>query len=255
MASLGRAFTKRSKRSEISTPMPFREGSVKHSSGTVRRAQISGPVSLLSCTNMLAYTAPDLRSVSSSSSSLRSSDDTDTTISSRSSPLSPPTSSEPSPVEIEPNHLSSFFPKRSATVISTARSSTSSSGADVPSLPTRALSHTKKSHQALARQRSLSRLSPPPSSISSAPVTARSSHAMFNGQFDPVPHPFSRELDKVNEVAEDFGGLPVIDEEERILRNKGLKKFSAEEYLMEIEDLYGGIFEDQLHPLVGGSWL
>lgn len=86
-------------------------------------------------------------------------------------------------------------------------------------------------------------------------MTVRSSQEIFHGHSDPFHHPFSRELDKVNEVAEDFGGLPVLDEEEQILLSKGLKKFSAEEYLMEIEDLYGGIFEDRLHPLAGGSWL
>lgn len=257
MASLGRAFTKRNKRPDISTPMPFREGSVKYSAGTIRRGQISGPVGLVSCTNMLAYTAPDLRSVSSSSSSLRSGEDSETTVSSLASPVTPFASSESSPVSVEPNHLSSFFPKRAGTVGSTARSSTSSSGADAPSVPTRALSHTKKSHQALARQRSLSRLSPPPSSLSSATATVRSSQESYHGHrpSDQASHPFSRELDKVNEVAEDFGGLPVLDEEEQILLSKGLKKFSAEEYLMEIEELYGGIFEDQLHPLAGASWL
>jgi len=254
MASLGRAFTKRNKRPDISTPMPFREGSVKYSSGTIRRDQISAPLALVSCTNMLAYTAPDLRSVSSSSSSLRSGEDSETTVSSLGSPITP---SEPSPVAVEPNHLSSFFPKRSGTVGSTARSSTSSSGADVPNLPTRALSHTKKSHQALARQRSLSRLSPPPSSIGSASVMIRNSQEFFRGHqpSDPTSHPFSRELDKVNEVAEDFGGLPVLDEEEQLLLSKGLKKFSVEEYMTEIEDLYGGVFEDHFHPITTGSWL
>jgi hypothetical protein len=33
-----------------------------------------------------------------------------------------------------------------------------------------------------------------------------------------------------------------------------LKKISAEEYISEIEELYGGIFEDQLGPLGYGTW-
>jgi hypothetical protein len=255
-ASLSRAFTMRSKRPEISTPMPYREGQVKFTAGTIRRGKISGPVELLSSTNMLVYTAPDLGSVSSSSStsSLRSRDDL-TPTSMASSVTSPHVSSaEASPVGPEPNHVSAQFPKRSATVTSMARSSTSSSGADAPSLPKRALSHTKKSHQDLARQRSISRMTPPPSSLSNTTVTARSSQDYFQPRSDPSSHPFSRELDKVNEVAEDFGASRVLDDDEQVLLRKGLKKFSVEDYLSEIEELYGGVFEDQLGG-IGGSWL
>jgi len=56
----------------------------------------------------------------------------------------------------------------------------------------------------------------------------------------------------VNEVAEDFGSMRVLEEEEQILLSKGLKKIPAEEYISEIEQLYGGVFEDQLGPL---TWL
>jgi hypothetical protein len=92
-------------------------------------------------------------------------------------------------------------------------------------------------------------MSPPPSSLT--PTTVRQSQDFFQ----PISeHPFSRELDKVNEVAEDFGSTRVLEEEEQILLNKGLKKISAEEYISEIEELYGGIFEDQLGPLGYGTW-
>jgi len=247
-ASIGRAFTRRTRRPEASAPMPRRNGQVKYSTGTIRRNKISAPVELLSSTNMLAYTAPDLHSNSSSSSLGSGDDETDPGLTS--TLTSPSLSSlEPSPVGPEPNHLSTFFPKRSATVTSTARSSTSSTGTDVPSVPKRALSHTKKSHQELARKRSISRMSPPPSSLT--PTTVRRSQDFFQ----PISeHPFSRELDKVNEVAEDFGSTRVLEEEEQILLNKGLKKISAEEYISEIEELYGGIFEDQLGPLGYGTW-
>jgi hypothetical protein len=60
-------------------------------------------------------------------------------------------------------------------------------------------------------------------------------------------HPFGKELEQVNEVAEDFGVSDgVLDEEEQLLRRKGLKKFAAGDYMMEIEDLYGSVFEDCL---------
>jgi len=69
---------------------------------------------------------------------------------------------------------------------------------------------------------------------------------MFNTSFDSS-HPFGKELEQVNEVAEDFGvSDSVLNEEEQLLRRKGLKKFDAGDYMMEIEALYGGIFEDQI---------
>ncbi|EED17051.1 conserved hypothetical protein [Talaromyces stipitatus ATCC 10500] len=253
-ATISRAFTKRNKRPEISTPVPYREGLVRYSPGTIHRGKISGPVELLSATNPLVYNAPDLASAvssSSSASSFRSSDESDV------APISPmtPVSAEPD-VAMEPNHLSGYFPKRSATITSTPRSSTSSAGADAPSVPKRALSHTKKSHQDLARKRSISRMSPPPSSMATTTTTIRRSQEQT---FAPVPeyaeHPFSRELDKVNEVAEDFGALKLLEEEEQILINKGLKKFSLNDYLSEIEELYGGVFDDNVGPLATHAWV
>lgn len=259
--SLTRAFTKRHKRPEVSAPMPYREGQVSQvkSSASVRRPKISAPMNLISTTNMLAYNAPDLPSAissSSSSSSLRSGEDSDVALTPNTfaSPITSPSlsSNEASPIGPEPNHLSSYFPKRSATISSNARSSTSSTSTDAPAVPKRALSHTKRSHQELARKRSISRMSPPPNTLRSV----RSSQDFFK----PVStsnssHPFSRELAQVNEVAEGFGGSRVVlDEEEQILLNKGLKKFSAEDYVSEIEGLYGSIFNDQLGPM-SGAWL
>ncbi|KAJ5989576.1 hypothetical protein N7481_004786 [Penicillium waksmanii] len=239
MSTITRAFTKRNKRPEVSAPMPYRgEGHVRFNSGSIKRGNISGPVQLLSTTNMLAYNAPDLNSISpnsSSASSLRSRDDSDFSISphSYSSSITTP-EHEPEPVD--------YFPKRSATVTSHPRSSaTSSSSTEAPLIPKRALSHTKRSHQELARKRSQHRFNP----------TMRASQDMFRAE----AHPFSKELEQVNEVAEEFGATPLMDEEERILRRKGLQKFSVDDYLFEIQDLYGSIFDDKLGPLSTGAWL
>ncbi|OJJ47938.1 hypothetical protein ASPZODRAFT_1811548 [Penicilliopsis zonata CBS 506.65] len=253
MSTLTRAFTKRSKRPEVSAPMPYREGQIKFSSGTIKRGKISGPVQLLSTTNMLVYNAPDLQPMSaSSSSSLQSSHDGSEDSASPSSLVSPATtpdtwSNEASPVS--PNHLSGYFPKRSATITSHPRSSSSSTDS-APLVPKRALSHTKRSHQELARQRSISRTSPP------ALNSLRSSPSMRMPPNDAAsaaaiqPHPFGKELEQVNEVAEEFGGgRHVLDEEERILQHKGLMKFTANDYLVEIQDLYSSIFDDQLGPI------
>lgn len=121
-------------------------------------------------------------------------------------------------------------------------------------MPKRALSHTKRSHQELARQRSISRMSPPPSSLGSVPVI-RHNQDLFASMSESASHPFSRELDKVNEVAEDFGASRVLEEEEQLLLSKGLKKFSVEDYLSEIEELYGGVFDDHLNPYTSSAWL
>jgi hypothetical protein len=254
MSNLTRAFTRRNKRPEVSAPMPYRgEGHVRLNSGTIKRGNISGPVQLLSTTNMLAYNAPDLHSAvsTSSSSSLRSDSDAVSPQSYASSMTSPDVSPyESSPVEANP--MASYFPKRSATVTSHPRSSTSSSQSnmDAPMIPKRALSHTKRSHQELARKRSVSRMSPPPLNAPRSTPAIRASQDFFQ----PEPHPFSKELEQVNEVAEEFGGLNLLDDEERILYEKGLKKFSVEDYLVEIEDLYGSIFEDTHGSMHTTSW-
>lgn len=255
MSTITRAFTKRNKRPEVSAPMPYRgEGHVRFSSGTVKRGNISGPVQLLSTTNMLAYNAPDLTShTSSSASSVQSRDDSDVAISpqSYSSSATNITTPDVSPHESSPvDSNACYFPKRSATVTSLPRSSTtSSSSTDAPMVPKRAPSHTKRSHQELARKRS-QRMSPPLDPPRSNP-TIRASQEMFK----PEAHPFSKELEQVNEVAEEFGCAPGMDEEERILYRKGLRKFTVDDYLLEIEELYGSIFDDKLGPISTGAWL
>ncbi|KAJ5787483.1 hypothetical protein N7457_002473 [Penicillium paradoxum] len=249
MSNITRAFTRRNKRPEVSAPMPYRgDGQVRLNSSSIKRGNISRPVQLLSTTNMLAYNAPDINSAnsagSSSTSSLRSRDDSDASMSPQSY-ASSMTSPDLSPYEscpIDANPMASYFPKRSDTMTSHPRSSTSSSStADPPLVPKRALSHTKRSHQELAHKRSISRLSPPPLNAARSTPTVRSTQDFFQ----PEVHPFSKELEQVNEVAEEFGGLNLLDDEERILHDKGLKKFSVEDYLVELEELYGSIFDDK----------
>jgi hypothetical protein len=261
MASLTRAFTKRHKRPEVSAPMPYREGQVKFSSGTIKRGKISGPVQLVSTTNMLAYNAPDLSSAtSSSSSSIRSPDDSEISFSQQSfgTPITSPDDSSRDASPIEPNQASYFpkqqsIPKRSATTISHTRSSTSTtSSTDAPMVPRRALSHTKRSHQELARQRSLSRLDPPPLNVSRTPSVRQAPDPSYKTE----AHPFGKELEQVNEVAEEFGGTTRrFDEEEAVLFSKGLRKFTVDDYLVEVNDLYGSIFDDQLGPVRSAHWL
>jgi hypothetical protein len=91
----------------------------------------------------------------------------------------------------------------------------------------------------------MQRMSPPPNSISQ-PTSGRNSTDVVS-RSTISEHPFQKELAQVNEVAEEFGA--VLDDEEREMISKGLRKFGVEEYLDEIAGLFGGIYEDQLGPM------
>lgn len=248
--SLARAFTTRKgSKPSISAPMPTRSLTTKHSfpSGSIRH-KISSPVELISTTNMLSYNAPDLYPISTSANS--SGDESDVPGMSHSASTTPDSSIRGStPISPEPNHLSIYFPAPAAA----GRKSTSS-GEDAPSIPHRALSHTKKTHEILSRQRSLSRVSSSSGSTRrQASVTslrvARSSADMFSAQVHAHAealegHPFGSELAQVTELAEEYGvreKMQVIDEEEQELLSRGLCKFSAQDYADEIRGLFADL--------------
>jgi len=259
--SLSRAFTISTKRtrkpSDVDvSAIPQRSSTTKQSFsvGTIRQKKISAPIELISTTNMLSYNAPDIypRGRSSTTSSTNSDgssvvSDSDTAPSSVGTPFtSPETSSvesSPTTSSPQPNHLSCYF---SQNVVSDE---------EAPIIPTRALSHTKKSAEVLARKRSMSKMSSPKNSISISksqipPVpTTRSSVNMFN----PTPgvvdrHPFGNELAQVSELAEEYSlskeKLTIVDEEEQELVSKGLFKFRAEDYMSELQGLFQNVFGD-----------
>ncbi|EZG08876.1 hypothetical protein H106_02059 [Trichophyton rubrum CBS 735.88] len=291
-SSLGRAFTKRQKRPEVSAPMPFREGQPRFAAGTIKRSKISAPVELLSTTNLLAYTAPDiqkhgnhghnhknqpvisrpiiqrqhsnLQHSTSSSSSFRSADESDasnslhtpsTTITSPSLPGS----TEASPILRDNGHqnLTGYFDQQKDGPPKAPQTSLEQS-APPPSIPTRALSHTKKSHQELSRQRSNSSnasagrrtpslsntSSPNPTSLSSAHAAHSAAAASSRSHAQDVhAHPFGKELEQVNEVAEEFSaGQLFRDEDEKILVARGLVKVDVVEYLEEVKGVYAYVF-------------
>ena len=78
---------------------------------------------------------------------------------------------------------------------------------------------------------------------------------MFTVQLE-ANHPFGAELAQVNELAEEFAvkDAPEWDEEERFLVENGLQKFSAADYALEIEGLFGGVFDDKPFPM-GSDWI
>jgi len=243
--SLTRAFTKRVKRNV--EQLQFQRGtSVKYPPGTINRTLISLPTELISTTNVQALTAPDIRSVSGSSSgSISSGNDSDFSTIDRSfltsagnDNSSMDSSGPATPVTPTADDHKSFFDLKLTTPI---LPSIASPTLETPIIPQRALSHSKKAHVELSRKRSIQRMSPPPNSI--AKPAARSN-------LDDTFHPFGNELAQVNEVAEEFGvATKLMVEEEREILSKGLHKFGVNDYLDEIAGLYGGIFEDKLGPL------
>lgn len=98
-------------------------------------------------------------------------------------------------------------------------------------------------------------MSPPPTDIvaSTDAAISRDTVAIFSpASSRPAsekPHPFGRELAKVDEVAEGFGAAGsgmVLDEEEQEMAARGLHKFSVDDYVAELTGLTGGIYEDKL---------
>lgn len=84
-------------------------------------------------------------------------------------------------------------------------------------------------------------------------MVVRNSADIF-GTADPS-HPFVKELAQVNEVAEEFGLVSTnLVKEEQDLISRGLRKFCVEDYIEEIQGLYGGVFEGKLGPMAN-PWI
>ncbi|KAF2467572.1 uncharacterized protein BDR25DRAFT_63862 [Lindgomyces ingoldianus] len=268
--SLARAVTKRMKRPDVPAPPPARAQSMKNPGLHIDRAKISSPVALISTTNMLSYNAPDiatLRQVSSSTSSTHSADDSDhsastnrsrsssngsrETLTDASSVDSSPTSTTPAP-----NHLSGYFasagkaPRRSVSSGNLQHKSEQINA--VPAIPERAISHSKRAHERLAQKRSLQNIKPRSSLHSNRSSREhRTSMDMFRGTIEEEAHPFGKELEQLNEVAEEFGGVvrdAEMDADMTAIREKGLATFCAADYLAEIKPLFSGRFGNPYTP-------
>jgi hypothetical protein len=95
-------------------------------------------------------------------------------------------------------------------------------------------------------------MSPPPSTLP-GPTVMRNSADVFHPT--GPNHPFGKELAQVNEVAEEFGLVSTnFVKEEQDLISRGLKKFGVQDYLDEIQGLYGGVFEGKLGPMAN-PWM
>lgn len=265
--SLARAVTKRMKRTEVPTPPPARSQSTKQPAKRIDVSQISLPVALISTTNMLSYNAPDiatLRHASSSTSSTHSAEDSDnsaTSARSRSSSngsretLTDASSVESSPTTPAPNHLSGYFanpakaPRRSISSSDLHKRKSAMIEA-VPAIPERAISHSKRAHERLAQKRSVQNIKSTRGSMHSNRSSRehRTSLDMFSSDTiveEKETHPFGKELEQLNEVAEEFGGVVRDAEAEAdfaALRQNGLAVFCAADYLAEIQPFFASRF-------------
>jgi hypothetical protein len=252
--SLARAVTKRMKRSDApSLSPPTRSQSVKNPTTQIDRAKISLPVALVSTTNMLSYNAPDIqtmRHVSSSTASTHSS--ARSRASTVGSTLTDASSVDLSPTSPAPNHLSGYFSAPGKQVRKSASTTSLSKVKEepveaIPAIPQRALSHSKRAHERLAAKRSLQSMNSRTSTGSARQSREqRSSVDMFRGTIhEEEAHPFGRELEQLNEIVEEFGGVIRDAEAEAdmtVMRSRGLAAFCATDYLKEIQPLFSSRF-------------
>lgn len=84
----------------------------------------------------------------------------------------------------------------------------------------------------------------------SSPITHRK-------EFSQSQHPFGPELAQVSEIAEEYGikaQVNEVDLEAQELTAKGLKKFSADDYMSEIQELIASFFTDS-KPIATAMWI
>ncbi|GAB7347405.1 hypothetical protein MBLNU459_g4331t1 [Dothideomycetes sp. NU459] len=267
--SLARAFTTRRKNSEGNSGGLLGRYASQRSptKPSISRVQISKPVALISTTNNLCYDAPNIAGTTpiasnrdfSSGSSVGSSaaDDSDASSASVRSrdTYTDASSVDECPTSPEPNHLSCYFKPSVYTDVSrsnSVRTSSTRASFDAPTVPQRAASHSKKAHVTVSRQRSVARLHTPPSS---AKEVVRDSADFFRAS---PAHPFGKELEQLNEVAEEFGSVvrdAEADADRAFMDIHGLGQFSAVDYMTEISDLLNTVFEDEYEAVELGGWI
>jgi hypothetical protein len=281
---------------------------MRHSKKSVDITKISGPVQLLSTTNMLTYNAPDIAvmqaqrkasgsvsSGSSSSASINEDDASSTSSRLRDTQLTDASSvGSISPVSSPHDDQKMLFFDSAAKVASSLRRSISTiemrnqsimeeeaselPRSESPAIPQRHPSHSKKAHTDLARKRSMQAMSS--SSMTRAHNIAstsavrrdssRTSLDYFTSTSEGVPsitttpagtpssHPFGKELEQLDEVAEEFHVVANNAEREadiQVMRAQGLARFCAAEYLTEIQPLFASYVHTHLSAPQPVMWI
>lgn len=78
---------------------------------------------------------------------------------------------------------------------------------------------------------------------------------MFSGTIQEESHPFGKELEQLNEVAEEFGGVvrdAEFEADMSVIRARGLATFCAADYLSEIQPLFSSRFGITQAPM---AWI
>jgi hypothetical protein len=256
--SLARAFTLRGKKSEANiSPITMGRAASHRNGKPVNRAQISSPVALVSTTNMLSYSAPNItsaqanyRDFSASTASSASGEESDASTNSiHSNDTNTDMSSvDESPICAAPNHLSSYFqPAVDTTNNSPMHSPSMSTSAtfEAPILPQRAASHSKQAHESLSRKRSVQRMQSPPTSARASSEFTPSLGASVEA---PRDNPFGKELEQLDEIAEEFGQTvrnAEYDADTAYMRSHNLGVYAASDYLNEIHGMIAETFHEQ----------
>jgi hypothetical protein len=81
---------------------------------------------------------------------------------------------------------------------------------------------------------------------------------MFRNTIVEEEHPFGKELEQLNEVAEEFGGVvrdAEFDADMTVIQEKGLASFCAADYLQEILPLFSQRFGSTHHVAPPMAWI
>ncbi|GAM82334.1 hypothetical protein ANO11243_003130 [Dothideomycetidae sp. 11243] len=236
----------------------------------IKRSEISLPVALISTTNMLSYEAPDIAnaphvhrmggryfsSTASIASSTRSisGDESDHTGSIHSNETDATSLDLSSPeLSQEPYTKNAFFKSsppplshRSTASSNASRSPRPSVEMGSPKIPVRAASHSKTAH-VLSHKRSIQRMA----TIASHPSTRETADSTRSTTTAASSHPFGRELEQLNEAAEEFGLAVRVasrsaeaEIDYNVMRAKGLVQYCASDYMDEISSIYSTTFEE-----------
>jgi len=124
-------------------------------------------------------------------------------------------------------------------------------------IPKRAPSHSKLAHENVARQRSIQGIQgmkswqEPARSVPTKapqenikPSTTANTIDFGNSRFE-VSHPFGKELEQLDEVAEEFGGAirdAEREQDEIVMSQRKLQKFSAADYLSDLQPIFTRFF-------------
>ncbi|KAI9669338.1 MAG: hypothetical protein M1831_000374 [Alyxoria varia] len=263
---LAHSLSKRLRSDSHQNVQPTRSFSSR-SGKQVKMGEISLPMNLLSTTNILSYEAPDIaiaqqtRNVPPQYSYHRPSESHSAHSATSTEPALTDGSSAGSSPAVEHNHLSCYFPGPTVARTTSARKAVEVDE-NVPAIPQRAPSHSKREHERVARKRSQRSMTHSPnSSTPSSPTGDRNSFEIIgnpksNSQmrspslaqttrsvFSPPPHhhPFGSELEQLNEVAETFTDVArdmENDEDAMVMRQRGLEKYSVDDYISEIGYLF-----------------